>query len=99
VLREEFFPYMEKNHPKEWADLSDVKKDIETKGDIQIRRRPEYKTSMIFRFLWRSSETFGDENVVLYRKKIKFYVTSSCIVSILIFFAMICFQIASGRWN
>jgi len=59
----EFREYMEHHHANEWKEMCKRKRFID-----EVK---PYSTKAIHKFMWSSSETFGDENIKKYRKKVR----------------------------
>jgi len=65
IFNRMFSPYMDKHHAEEWARMKD------DTGWFRPQYASFYHSKAIYDFIWNSSETFGDNNIGAYRKKMK----------------------------
>jgi len=63
MVQNKFGSYMKQHHPEEWSGLSKYT------GIFHFDRN--YGTKAIHDFIWKSTETFGDEMITEYRNIIK----------------------------
>jgi uncharacterized membrane protein (DUF485 family) len=62
VMNARFCPYMELHHAGEWAEINKNFAGFPWKV---------YDSRVVLYFIWISNETFGDENINVFRRKIK----------------------------
>lgn len=63
IVHVRFGPYMEQHHAAEWEEMN---------KDFSCLPWKAYDARVILCFIWKSGETFGDENINVYRKKLKY---------------------------
>lgn len=61
IVNSKFGPYMEQNHADEWAEMN---------KDYAWLPWKKYDTMIVLHFIRISGETFGDNNINVYRKKL-----------------------------
>lgn len=71
MVREKFGPYMERHHADEWAEMN---------KDFSGFPWKVYDARKVLCFIWISRETFGDENINVFRRKIKYLMKESILL-------------------
>jgi hypothetical protein len=85
---------MFKHHESEWVIIRKETKDL---FGMESLFPPKYvsNTKAVYNFIWRSSECFGDNNILLQRRRIRRFIWELPLFFVVVILATLIFTITS----